>query len=75
MRRKSNRYTNDEMKNVLQSFDMIAAEIGKHEDEDAFAMDCPFCGIAQSFEVLKSFCSVSGRCSVCGIPVHIKMRN
>ncbi len=66
---------NDEMKKELQSFDLIAAEIGKHVEEDAFAMDCPFCGSAQSFEVLKSFYSVSGRCSVCGIPVHIKMRN
>lgn len=60
---------------MLQGFDLIAAEVGKHEDEDAFAMDCPFCGAVQGFEINKGMHSVSGRCSACGMPVHIKLQN
>ena len=59
----------------MDIFDLITAEIRKHEDEDAFAMDCPFCGAAQGFEILKSVYSVSGRCSACDIPVHIRLQN
>ena len=59
---------------LLQGFDLIAGEIGKHNDEDSFAMDCPFCGAVCGFVLIKEVFSAAGRCSVCGIPVHIRRK-
>ena len=59
---------------MLRYFDLIADEIGKHEKEDSFMMDCPSCGAVNGFGVAKTVYSAAGWCSVCGYPVHIKFK-
>lgn len=63
---------NQETADLLQGLDLIAEEIGKHEKEDSFTMDCPFCGAAGCFEMIKTVYSAAGRCSACEVPVHIR---
>ena len=69
------RKTDVESAKALAALDLIVRECGKHTEKDGeFRMDCPFCGAAGDFVVVKSRYSIGGGCSSCGVPFHMKLK-
>ena len=51
--------------------EIVLRECSRHERNDVFLMDCPFCGAARGMMIVSNWCCAAGNCECCRTPVRL----